>query len=55
MGSTAQQFAHSVPSSPEAIRASIQKFADIGTDELILYPGIAELDQVHQLAEIVRG
>jgi alkanesulfonate monooxygenase SsuD/methylene tetrahydromethanopterin reductase-like flavin-dependent oxidoreductase (luciferase family) len=53
MGSAAQQFARSVPSSPEAVRASIQEFADIGTDELILYPAIAELDQVHRLAEIV--
>jgi alkanesulfonate monooxygenase SsuD/methylene tetrahydromethanopterin reductase-like flavin-dependent oxidoreductase (luciferase family) len=53
MGPAAQQFARSVPSSPEAVRASIQEFADIGTDELILYPSIAELDQVHRLAEIV--
>ncbi len=53
MGPAAQQFARSVPSSPEAIQASIQEFANIGTDELILYPAIAELDQVHRLTEIV--
>ncbi len=51
----AQQFARSALSSPEAVRANIQAFADIGTDELILYPCIAELDQVHLLAEIISG
>jgi alkanesulfonate monooxygenase SsuD/methylene tetrahydromethanopterin reductase-like flavin-dependent oxidoreductase (luciferase family) len=55
MGPAAQQFARSVPSSPEAIRSSIQEFADIGTDELVLYPSIAELDQVHRLAEVINA
>jgi alkanesulfonate monooxygenase SsuD/methylene tetrahydromethanopterin reductase-like flavin-dependent oxidoreductase (luciferase family) len=50
----AQQIARSVPSTPETVRATIQEYKDIGTDELVLYPCIAELDQLHLLAEIVR-
>ena len=53
MGPMAQQLANSVPRTPEAIRDAIQAFADSGVDELILWPCIADLDQVHRLADIV--
>jgi alkanesulfonate monooxygenase SsuD/methylene tetrahydromethanopterin reductase-like flavin-dependent oxidoreductase (luciferase family) len=52
LGPLAQQITRSVPSSPEAVRAAIQEYKDIGTDELVLYPCIAEMDQLHMLAEI---
>jgi len=45
--------AKAVPSSPKAIKEAIQAFADIGTDELVLWPCIPELDQVDRLAEVV--
>ncbi len=53
MGPMAQQLANSVPRTPEAIHDTIQAFADSGVDELILWPCIAELDQIHRLADIV--
>jgi alkanesulfonate monooxygenase SsuD/methylene tetrahydromethanopterin reductase-like flavin-dependent oxidoreductase (luciferase family) len=52
-GPAAQQVTHSVLSSPEAVKTSIQAFADIGTDELVLLPCIPELNQVDLLADIV--
>jgi alkanesulfonate monooxygenase SsuD/methylene tetrahydromethanopterin reductase-like flavin-dependent oxidoreductase (luciferase family) len=51
MGPAAQYFANSVPSSPEAIKATIQGFEALGTDELMFMPCIPELDQVRLLAE----
>jgi len=43
----------SIPSSTEAIRGLFRAFEDIGADELVCWPTIAELDQVDQLAELV--
>jgi alkanesulfonate monooxygenase SsuD/methylene tetrahydromethanopterin reductase-like flavin-dependent oxidoreductase (luciferase family) len=43
----------SIPSSTESIRGLFQAFEDIGADELVCWPTIAELDQVDQLAELV--
>lgn len=51
LGPMAEQMARFVLSSPEAIKASIQGFAELGTDELVLMPCIPELDQVRLLAE----
>ena len=53
MGPMAQQIANSVPSTPEAIHDAIQAFAGNGVDELILWPCIAELDEVQRLTDIV--
>jgi len=35
------------------VRATIQGFADAGADEVILWPCVAELDQVKRLAALV--
>src|SRR5215218_1642076 len=43
----------SIPSSTEAIRGLFRAFEDIGANELVCWPTIAELDQVDQLAELV--
>jgi alkanesulfonate monooxygenase SsuD/methylene tetrahydromethanopterin reductase-like flavin-dependent oxidoreductase (luciferase family) len=51
LGPMAQQMANFVLSSPEAIRASIRAFEEIGTDELVFMPSIPELDQLHLLTE----
>ncbi|MBV9688419.1 MAG: LLM class flavin-dependent oxidoreductase [Ktedonobacteraceae bacterium] len=54
MAPLAEQIANnSVPSTPEALKAAIQAFADIGVDELIGLPCIAELDQVDRLADLI--
>jgi alkanesulfonate monooxygenase SsuD/methylene tetrahydromethanopterin reductase-like flavin-dependent oxidoreductase (luciferase family) len=37
----------------EAIRATVRVFADAGADELVITPGLAELDQVSRLADVV--
>jgi alkanesulfonate monooxygenase SsuD/methylene tetrahydromethanopterin reductase-like flavin-dependent oxidoreductase (luciferase family) len=42
-----------MPTTPEAVKARIQAFADVGADELTLWPTIAELDQVDRLAKLV--
>ena len=53
MGQRAELMANSIPSTPEAIKAPIEAFTDIGVDEVVLWPCIPELDQVDRLAEIV--
>jgi alkanesulfonate monooxygenase SsuD/methylene tetrahydromethanopterin reductase-like flavin-dependent oxidoreductase (luciferase family) len=42
-----------LPATREAVRGVIQAFADIGTDELILWPTTPDLEQIDELAEIV--
>lgn len=51
LGPMAELMARFVLSSPEAIRASIQAFEELGTDELVLMPCIPEIDQVQRLAD----
>lgn len=43
----------SIPWTEERARAAIQGFADVGADEVILWPCLAELDQVDRLAALV--
>ena len=38
---------------PEAVEGAIQGFSAAGMDEFILWPTVADLDQVERLAEIV--
>jgi len=40
-----------LPRTPEALRATAKSFADIGVDELIFCPAIADLAQVDMLAD----
>jgi alkanesulfonate monooxygenase SsuD/methylene tetrahydromethanopterin reductase-like flavin-dependent oxidoreductase (luciferase family) len=55
MGPIATYMANAVPTTPEAVKACIQAFADIGTDELVLAPSIPELDQIRLLTELIAG
>ena len=48
----AQNIARALASSPEKLRSLIQAFVDVGTDELILWPTIPELDQIARLREV---
>jgi alkanesulfonate monooxygenase SsuD/methylene tetrahydromethanopterin reductase-like flavin-dependent oxidoreductase (luciferase family) len=45
--------AQSMPLSPQAIQEKIRLVADCGADEVILWPTIADLDQVDRMAELV--
>jgi alkanesulfonate monooxygenase SsuD/methylene tetrahydromethanopterin reductase-like flavin-dependent oxidoreductase (luciferase family) len=51
-GPGADDMARSIPSTPETIEELIQGFSDIGADEVVCWPTVAELDQVDRLAEI---
>jgi alkanesulfonate monooxygenase SsuD/methylene tetrahydromethanopterin reductase-like flavin-dependent oxidoreductase (luciferase family) len=51
LGPMAQQMADNVIASPESLRARIQAFEELGTDELLLLPCIPELDQIRRLAD----
>jgi alkanesulfonate monooxygenase SsuD/methylene tetrahydromethanopterin reductase-like flavin-dependent oxidoreductase (luciferase family) len=42
----------SLPASPEAVRESIKRQADMGVDEFILRPCAEDLDQMERLAEV---
>jgi alkanesulfonate monooxygenase SsuD/methylene tetrahydromethanopterin reductase-like flavin-dependent oxidoreductase (luciferase family) len=52
-GPAADDMARSIPSSPETIERLIRGLGDVGADEVICWPTVAELDQVDQLAELV--
>jgi alkanesulfonate monooxygenase SsuD/methylene tetrahydromethanopterin reductase-like flavin-dependent oxidoreductase (luciferase family) len=41
--------------SPQAIAQFARGYADAGCDELVLFPTVAELSQLHRLAEVVHG
>lgn len=43
----------SIPRTEERVRAAIQGLAEAGADEVILWPCLAELDQVERLAALV--
>ena len=45
--------ARSIPSSPKAIEKLILGLGDVGADEVVCWPTVAELDQVDRLAELV--
>ncbi len=47
------EMARSIPSSPETIRDLMRAFEDIGADELVCWPTVAELDRVDRLADLV--
>jgi hypothetical protein len=45
--------ARSIPSSPETIEGLIRGLGDVGADEVVCWPTVAELEQVDRLAELV--
>jgi alkanesulfonate monooxygenase SsuD/methylene tetrahydromethanopterin reductase-like flavin-dependent oxidoreductase (luciferase family) len=52
-GPAADDMARSIPSSPETLDSLIRGLGDVGADEVVCWPTIAELDQVDRLAELV--
>ena len=53
MGPEVEQFASSIPATPEAVKGAIQAYADIGVDELICWPCVPELDQIDRLTDLI--
>jgi hypothetical protein len=49
----AEQVVQSILSTPEAIKEAMQAYEGVGADELLLWPTVAELDQIDRLAEVV--
>jgi hypothetical protein len=45
---------NNLPMTIDAIRARIQAYEDIDTDEVIMWPCTPDLEQFDQLAELVR-
>ena len=52
-GAAADDMARSIPSSPETLDNLIRGFGEVGADEVVCWPTVAELDQVDRLAEVV--
>lgn len=53
LGDRVEYMVAAFPATDEAVQAAIKGFADAGTDEFILWPTIADLDQVDRLAALV--
>jgi alkanesulfonate monooxygenase SsuD/methylene tetrahydromethanopterin reductase-like flavin-dependent oxidoreductase (luciferase family) len=51
LGEWADRIAEAAPTTPEAVKEVAARFRDLGVDELILDPTIAELDQIQRLAD----
>ena len=53
LGPAGEAVVQSALFSPSMITRAIQGFADIGMDELVFLPCVADLDQVDRLTELV--
>ncbi len=54
LGQTVETMINNLPMTIDAIKARIQAYADIGADEVIIWPCTTDLEQLDQLAELVR-
>ena len=54
-GPTVADRMRAIPYTSETVCQAIQGFAAVGVDELILFPCVADLDQVDRLADVVSG
>jgi alkanesulfonate monooxygenase SsuD/methylene tetrahydromethanopterin reductase-like flavin-dependent oxidoreductase (luciferase family) len=52
-GPGADDMARSIPSSPETVDDLIRGFGEVGADEVVCWPTMAELDQLDRLAELI--
>ncbi len=53
LGEWADAMAAGIPRTPEAVKQTVDAFANIGVDELVLDPTVADLSQIDRLAEVV--
>ena len=52
-GPAAEEMAETFPASPEAVTEKIRTFGDVGADELVFWPCVADLEQLERLADLV--
>ena len=52
-GPAPEEMAKTFSGSPGAVREKIQAFGDVGVDELIFWPSVADLEQLERLADVV--
>lgn len=52
-GPAAETIANAAASTPEMVKETLRKFADIGMDELLFWPCVPRLEQVDGLADLV--
>jgi hypothetical protein len=52
-GPGAEEMARSIPSTPEVVDNLIRGLGEVGADEVVCWPTVAELEQVDRLAEVV--
>lgn len=53
LGPVADRIASTVPTTPEAVKATLKAFEDAGLDEVIMWPCVADLRQVELLADLI--
>jgi alkanesulfonate monooxygenase SsuD/methylene tetrahydromethanopterin reductase-like flavin-dependent oxidoreductase (luciferase family) len=53
LGPVSESMAHAFPQGPGAIKDILKEFEDIGVDEVVLYSGSDDIDEVDRLAEII--
>jgi alkanesulfonate monooxygenase SsuD/methylene tetrahydromethanopterin reductase-like flavin-dependent oxidoreductase (luciferase family) len=51
-GPAADDMASAIPSSPKVVEELIRGFADVGADEVVCWPTVADLEQVDRLSEV---
>jgi alkanesulfonate monooxygenase SsuD/methylene tetrahydromethanopterin reductase-like flavin-dependent oxidoreductase (luciferase family) len=54
-GPEAETIVHAASSTPAMVKETVQKFVDIGMDELLFWPCLARLDQLERLVQLVEG
>ena len=54
-GEAARTMEVKVPSTPKTLREAFRAYEEIGCDELILEPGLADIEQIDRLADFVAG
>jgi alkanesulfonate monooxygenase SsuD/methylene tetrahydromethanopterin reductase-like flavin-dependent oxidoreductase (luciferase family) len=55
MGPRAEAMVRALPTTAEEVKGVVGAFADIGVDEMILWPCVARIDQIDRLAEVVEA
>jgi hypothetical protein len=53
MGPVSETMAQAFPQGPDAIRGILKQFEDIGVDEVVLYSGSDDINEMDRLAEII--
>ena len=53
LGPAAEGMATTFPASPEAVEEKIRGFGDVGMDELVFWPCVADLEQLEALADLI--